>query len=300
MPTLMQVKRFSRVFFLFLLFIVPSKGISNVYENPPGWKWLIEPMKINVGSGHSINGILMISSIDHSGAFTLTVGWKPEEGTNYRPVVFDSLKQRYLSDSSTGPGAKDMIMTKYTWNNIKIENIARIGFEMLTPAGWLVASKEALKRAKKMGIKVLPYPQIGEPFEFELETYDGGLIRSKELLGKVVVLDCWATWCNPCMQKIPDIQKLQKEFSPKHFEVIGINFDFDTELLEKALKQKAINWRTVHVPTDSAVRDLWFDASSIDYLPRLFVLDQDGMMRLDSSDINKLKSIVTNLTGGPR
>ncbi len=60
---------------------------------------------------------------------------------------------------------------------------------------------------------------------FDLQGLDGGTVRSKELAGKVVLLNFWATWCGPCKEEMPSLAKLQSQFDPTQFQVVTITTD---------------------------------------------------------------------------
>lgn len=60
---------------------------------------------------------------------------------------------------------------------------------------------------------------------FELQALDGGTVRSKELVGKVVLLNFWATWCGPCKEEMPSLARLQTKFDPAQFQVVTITTD---------------------------------------------------------------------------
>ena len=57
---------------------------------------------------------------------------------------------------------------------------------------------------------------------FELDTLDGMRFSSSTLAGKVVLVDFWATWCQPCLEEIPFWNQLQQRYSGRSFTVLGI------------------------------------------------------------------------------
>lgn len=64
--------------------------------------------------------------------------------------------------------------------------------------------------------------------DFDVANVNGGRISSRDAVGKVTVVDLWATWCAPCRDGIPHFVELQKKFGGNNVEVIGISMD-DTE-----------------------------------------------------------------------
>jgi thiol-disulfide isomerase/thioredoxin len=60
--------------------------------------------------------------------------------------------------------------------------------------------------------------------ELTMKTLDGRTITNKDLAGKVVVFNFWATWCPPCRAEIPDLIKLQEQYKD-HLIVIGVSSD---------------------------------------------------------------------------
>jgi cytochrome oxidase Cu insertion factor (SCO1/SenC/PrrC family) len=72
------------------------------------------------------------------------------------------------------------------------EEVKRLGVEMLTPEGVRLIARQAIARAKKEGVEVLPPEEVGKTYDFVLTTTDGRKVRSADLKGKVVLLDCWS------------------------------------------------------------------------------------------------------------
>lgn len=74
---------------------------------------------------------------------------------------------------------------------------------------------------KKLGIEK-PEKVIRAP-DFTLEDLSGRRVGLKDLRGKVVFLNFWATWCIPCRQEMPTMEKLHQEFKELGLEVVAVN-----------------------------------------------------------------------------
>jgi len=75
---------------------------------------------------------------------------------------------------------------------------------------------------KKLGIEKPGKPILAP--DFTLEDLSGKRVSLKNLRGKVVFLNFWATWCVPCRQEMPTMEKLHREFKGQGLEVVAINF----------------------------------------------------------------------------
>jgi peroxiredoxin len=61
--------------------------------------------------------------------------------------------------------------------------------------------------------------------DFELKDLKGRLVRLSQFKGKVVLVNFWATWCAPCKQELPHLNRLYKELKDEGFEVLAISTD---------------------------------------------------------------------------
>jgi hypothetical protein len=103
------------------------------------------------------------------------------------------------------------------------------------------------------------------------------------------------------MKKMPELKRIYDKWRAKGLEVVGLNFDKDVETAETAVKSHEIPWPTVHVPADKEIRDLWDEATRISALPRILVIDQQGILRADlaSPDTEKnLENRIAELVQG--
>jgi len=125
-----------------------------------------------------------------------------------------------------------------------------------------IISRSATQQAKEVGVEVLPFPEVGLPYDFTLTSVGGQVIDSKTFRGKVLLIDCWATWCWPCIAKMPKMKELYARRHPQDLEIIGVNFDFDEPTMTKAVKSLSLPWPQIMVPGESAVRALSYCRSS--------------------------------------
>jgi len=92
--------------------------------------------------------------------------------------------------------------------------------------------------------------------------------------GKVVVLDFYATWCEPCRAETPHLVRLQNEFGPKGFQVIGLNVggDEDREKVPAYAKEFNIQYPLAYPDDDLVTKYL----SDNDNIPQSFIFDRNG------------------------
>src|SRR5215210_2799082 len=105
---------------------------------------------------------------------------------------------------------------------------------------------------------------------------DGRRVRLEDLRGQVVVLDFWATYCPPCREEIPHLVRLQKQYGPKGFKVIGLNVggEEDRPKIPDFVKLYGIQYQLAE--PDSETVSLFFGAD--DSIPQTFVLNRQGRL----------------------
>ena len=72
---------------------------------------------------------------------------------------------------------------------------------------------------------------------FELSTVDGKTIEFSQLRGKVVVLNFWATWCGPCKEEMPALDRLSRQFNPRDVAVLTITTDHERTGIQQFMTQ---------------------------------------------------------------
>ena len=87
---------------------------------------------------------------------------------------------------------------------------------------------------------------------------------------KYVLLDFWASWCNPCMNEVPHLVKTYKAFHKKGFEIYGVSLDRKAESWTKTIQEKKMNW--IHISQLNGDREAT-EAYSVMQIPTNFLID---------------------------
>ena len=91
--------------------------------------------------------------------------------------------------------------------------------------GALMAVKASVHKEARLASQPLELTEGAEVPNFELSKLDGSKVQIGDISSKVMMINFWATWCEACMEEMPSIVTLRDQYSPKGFEVLGINVD---------------------------------------------------------------------------
>jgi thiol-disulfide isomerase/thioredoxin len=112
--------------------------------------------------------------------------------------------------------------------------------------------------------------------DFSVKDLQGLEISSADLHGKVVLIDFWATWCQPCEKEMPGYQKLVDRYVSRGFAVVGLKLDVMRDEVDPVLFAKKIG---VHYPLAVASNDLKQKFGGIEGLPTTMLYDRQGILR---------------------
>jgi thiol-disulfide isomerase/thioredoxin len=113
--------------------------------------------------------------------------------------------------------------------------------------------------------------------DFSVKDLQGHPLSSADLRGKVVLIDFWATWCQPCKKEMPGYQSLADRYGSRGFVVIGFKFDTMPDAEDPIQFAKKIG---VRYPLAVATDDLKQRFGGIEGLPTTLLYDSQGVLRL--------------------
>lgn len=128
---------------------------------------------------------------------------------------------------------------------------------------------------------------------FTVTTVDGQLIDMDQLQGKVVLLDFWATWCGPCREALPHIQKVAKKFQGEPLVVLSVSLDSDQTKWKEFITKNEMTWPQYFDGGFTGPIAKMFDVRAI---PHTFTVDADGVLQEehigDASIEGKIKKLL--------
>lgn len=106
--------------------------------------------------------------------------------------------------------------------------------------------------------------------DFVAELTNGEKFSLADNKGKVILINFWATWCGPCVEEMPDIEKIQKEYGDK-VEILSVNYGEDRKTVDEFLKDKNYTFKVAYDDNMAIANEYPSDG-----IPYLVVVDKEG------------------------
>ena len=128
-----------------------------------------------------------------------------------------------------------------------------------------------------------------EHLNFTLKSLDGKTWTLRQLSGKVVLVNFWATWCPPCRKEMPDLDSLYKEFGDKGLVILAIS-DEERGVVERFLAEHNVSY-PILLDRGRKVSD----AFMVHGIPKTFVYDRSGHLAAQSIDMRTRRQFLEML-----
>ncbi len=178
---------------------------------------------------------------------------------------------------------------------MKPRGVFSYGVNRLHLARWWLAAVGALAVSQPFAAELKPANgALAHPLV--LKTLDGTVHDLAKYRGKVVLVNFWATWCEPCRDEMPSLEKLKEKFAGQPFEVLAVNVD-EPESRVRAFLEKTPLGLTVVLDPGKPVTKSW----NARILPVSYLIGRDGRVRhsvigeMDWSNDRAVKTIETLL-----
>jgi cytochrome c biogenesis protein CcmG/thiol:disulfide interchange protein DsbE len=143
---------------------------------------------------------------------------------------------------------------------------------VLIGAGWLVRDRFA------------PIGVGSEAPNFTAVDLDGNPVRFADLEGEVVLLNIWATWCPPCREEMPSMQRLHERLGPEGLKIVAVSIDAPLGVFDRVgqvggdvkafADELGLTFAIWHDPTGAVQRTYRGTA-----VPESFLIDRNGLIQ---------------------
>jgi len=116
-------------------------------------------------------------------------------------------------------------------------------------------------------------PETPAP-DFTLKSLDGANLRLEEYRGQVVLINFWASWCGPCRQEMPVLDRLHQRYEAAGFAVLGVNVEGVEGPARELLNKVPVTF-PVLIDEGQKVSELY----ALQAMPSTVVIDRDGVVR---------------------
>ncbi len=116
---------------------------------------------------------------------------------------------------------------------------------------------------------------VGSPApDFSLRTFSGQTVSLKDLRGKRVLINFWASWCGPCQRETPDLQSAYSQLRGRNVVFVGVGTQDETDKLKKFVADNGVTYTIVEDPNGTVT-----DRYGVIGLPSTFLIDTGGVVR---------------------
>jgi len=134
-----------------------------------------------------------------------------------------------------------------------------------------------LLQTKDSSFNLSGRPRLGKGVsapDFALPDLDGKTVNLADYKGKVVLLNIWATWCPPCVEEMPSMEKLHQELKDEDFEILAVSIDVSgAKAVIPFMKKHKLSF-SVLTDTEGAIKSLYQTTG----VPESFIIDRQGII----------------------
>ncbi len=278
--------------------VVPEKNPGDTYKTADpsaGWHWEVKPEALSVAVPDS--KFVRLVFVDEARADTkwrlnedeLVITLPRQPDSSYELVAFNAQGERAnIPVRTRDPRSFGFFITA-------IPNVHALGVQR-GPADELhrIAEK-TYALANESGVHVLPPRTLNQPYNFTLANVEGGLIKSQDFQGKVVVIFDWATWCMSCHAYMKDLLPLIEKYGSS-VQFIAVDHDNASRADMARAEMKKFPAGTLHTslfaaqaaasnPNDTLAKDIdgtwWMSQLGLSGvgIPRLTIVTADGKLK---------------------
>ncbi len=140
------------------------------------------------------------------------------------------------------------------------------GHARVAAAGPVAELAEALPAFEKAG------KRLAVPEKVVVRDPSGGPVSLSGFEGQVVVVNFWATWCGPCIEELPALDRLHKKMRGKPVRVVAVNEDRDGDVAAPFLERQGLKALKAYTDPENKARR----AFNVTGLPTTWILDSEG------------------------
>lgn len=131
--------------------------------------------------------------------------------------------------------------------------------------------KEFLEKAGKTAIG-------SKAPNFSAPTPEGDMLSLKDAMGKITIIDFWASWCKPCRIENPNVVRLYNKYHDRGLNIIGVSLDKPNQKDKwlKAIEDDKLTWQ--HVSNLQFWRGPIVQQYNVSSIPATFILDENGVI----------------------
>lgn len=144
---------------------------------------------------------------------------------------------------------------------------------ILLSAAALVVAAPGFAGDPLASLKMSRIPAGSQAAPFELTALDGTVVKSSDLVGKIVLVNFWATWCGPCKDEMPSLARLRQQLDPSRFVLLTVTTDLQRQGIAQFLSNLGVSVPVLFDEDQEVSRTFMVRG-----LPTTVVIGQDGSL----------------------
>jgi peroxiredoxin len=110
--------------------------------------------------------------------------------------------------------------------------------------------------------------------DFKFPGLDGKMVSLSDYKGKVVLVNIWATWCPPCVEEMPSMEKLYQKFKGENFEILAVSIDEPgLKAVAPFMKKSSLTFPAL-IDSEGTIKTVY----GITGIPESFIIDKQGIL----------------------